>query len=127
VVLATGAQERVLLSSFNPFCLARARALAPSLPRALLFEQNAGFALRQGRAAPFLGVAAVHPEAVLATPAAVARFRRRGYSVACWTVDDPAQAHALFESGVAGIITNAPGAMRRRFEDRPQPQAAEAT
>ncbi len=117
VVLAAGAQERVLFSSFNPFCLARARALAPSLPRALLFEQDAGFALRQGRAAPLLGVAAVHPEAVLATREAVARFRRRGYSVACWTVDDPAQAQALFESGVAGIITNAPGAMRERFEE----------
>lgn len=108
-VRAAGAAERVLLSSFNPFCLLRARALAPGLPRALLFEQGAGFALRGGRTAPLLGVHAVHPEAVLATEARVSGFRLRGYAVACWTVDDPVEARALFARGVQGIITNAPG------------------
>src|SRR3954465_14702978 len=38
--------SRVLLSSFNPFCLLRARAEEPSLPRALLFERDGGFVFR---------------------------------------------------------------------------------
>ena len=40
LIRAAGAGERVLLSSFNPWCLLRARRLAPELPRALLFERD---------------------------------------------------------------------------------------
>jgi glycerophosphoryl diester phosphodiesterase len=65
--------------------------------------------------APLLGVAAVHPEHVLATPERVSRWRRRGYSVACWTVDDPERAARLHQSGVTGVITNRPGPMRSRW------------
>ena len=106
------AGERVLLSSFNPLCLARARALAPELPRALLFEAHQPLWLRSALSAPLLAPVALHPEAVLATPEAVSAFHARGYLVACWTVDDPAAARRLWESGVAGLITNVPGALR---------------
>lgn len=111
-----GAAERVLLSSFNPFCLLRARALSPELPRALLFERGAGFALRNGRPAPLLDLDAVHPEAILATEERMADFRRRGYAVACWTVDDAEEARTLFARGAAGLITNAPGDLLALFD-----------
>jgi glycerophosphoryl diester phosphodiesterase len=117
------AQDRVLLSSFNPFCLARARALAPGLPRALLFEEDAGFLLRGGKTAPLLGVQAVHPQASLATAAAIQSWRRRGYAVACWTVDDPAVAARLHREGAVGIITNAPGALLASFAPAARPEA----
>jgi glycerophosphoryl diester phosphodiesterase len=117
------AQDRVLLSSFNPFCLARARALAPGLPRALLFEEDAGFLLRGGKTAPLLGVQAVHPQASLATAAAIQSWRRRGYAVACWTVDDPAVATRLHREGAVGIITNAPGALLASFAPAARPEA----
>jgi glycerophosphoryl diester phosphodiesterase len=45
----------------------------------------------------------------------VARWRRRGYSVGCWTVDDPEAAARLFQSGVSGIITNRPDIIRARW------------
>jgi len=115
VVRAAAAEERVLLSSFNVACLWRARALAPRIPRALLFESEQRWPLRSGLFAPLLGVAAVHPENVLATPERVSRWRRRGYSVACWTVDDPEAAARLHQSGVTGVITNRPGPMRGRW------------
>src|SRR3954470_1271568 len=54
-VRRTASASRVLLSSFNPFCLLRARAQEPSLPRALLFERDASFLLRHGLSAPALG------------------------------------------------------------------------
>jgi glycerophosphoryl diester phosphodiesterase len=112
VVRAAAAEDRVLLSSFNAACLWRARALAPRIPRALLFESGQRWPLRSALFAPLLGVAAVHPEHVLATPGRVSRWRRRGYSVACWTVDDPEGAARLHRSGVTGVITNRPGPMR---------------
>ena len=106
------AGERVLLSSFNPLCLARARALAPELARALLFEVHQPPWLRSALSAPLLAPAALHPEASLATPEAVSAWRARGYLVACWTVDDAGLARRLWQSGVAGLITNVPGALR---------------
>lgn len=112
------ADERVLLSSFNPFCLRTARALAPRLPRALLFHQEQPLLLRRAALAPLLAPHALHPEAALATPGAVARWSRRGYTVSCWTVDDPASARALWKSGVTGIITNDPAAVLQACEPR---------
>jgi glycerophosphoryl diester phosphodiesterase len=115
VIRDAKAEDRVLLSSFNPLCLLRARLLAPRLPRALLFESQSSWPLRSGLSAPALGVTAMHPESILATPRRVARWRGRGYLVACWTVDDVEEAARLFASGVAGIITNRPSLLRHHF------------
>ncbi len=115
VVRAAGAEERVLLSSFNPLCLWRARLAAPRIPRALLFESEQRWAVRSAFAAPLVGACAMHPEHVLATPRRISRWGRRGYSVACWTVDEVEEAARLYRSGVSGIITNRPALMRQRW------------
>ena len=115
IVREARAQDRVLLSSFNPLCLLRALALAPRIPRALLFESEQHWALRSALSAPALAAAALHPEHVLATTARVRRWRRRGYAVACWTVDDAELAGRLFDSGASGLITNRPDRMRARW------------
>lgn len=115
VVRAARAEGRVVLSSFNPLCLLRARSLAPGIPRALLFETEQRWAVRSALAAPLVGACAMHPEHVLATPRRVSRWAHRGYSVACWTVDDVEEAARLYQSGVSGIITNRPALMRRRW------------
>jgi len=114
-VRESGAEERVLLSSFNPLCLARALVLAPQIPRALLFEQDSSFARRHALAAPLLGAVALHPEDVLASPSSVRAWRARGYLVAPWTVDDPIRARTLRDAGVTGIITNVPDVMRAQL------------
>jgi len=114
VVRAARAEDRVLFSSFNLACLWRARFLAPAIPRAVLFEAEQRWALRSALA-PALGACALHPEAVLATPARVSRWKRRGYAVGCWTVDDAAQAARLHESGVGAIFTNRPALMGARW------------
>jgi glycerophosphoryl diester phosphodiesterase len=112
VIREAKARDRVLLSSFNPLCLSTARALDPELPRAFLFEAGSQLPLPPEVTARLVGAQAVHPEARLATPRAVARWHRRGWVVACWTVDDPKQARRLVSSGVSGLITNRPGRMR---------------
>jgi glycerophosphoryl diester phosphodiesterase len=115
VIREARAQDRVLLSSFNLLCLLRARASAPGILRALLFASEQEWPQRSALAAPALAVAALHPEHVLATPDRVGRWRRRGYSVACWTVDDPDRAATLVESGVSGLISNRPAVLRARW------------
>ena len=111
----TKAEERVLLSSFNVLCLLRARARAPRLPRALLFERDAAFPFRHALSAPALGVVSLHPQDELATDPALAGWRRRGYGVVPWTVDDPVRGAALWRAGATGIITNVPDAMLAAF------------
>ena len=115
IVREARAQERVLLTSFNPLCLLRARLLAPGIPRALLFESEQEWWLRSALSAPALGLSALHPGQVLATPGRITRWRRRGYQLACWTVDDTEVAGRLYDAGVAGIITNRPDRMRARW------------
>ncbi|HEY5675188.1 MAG TPA: glycerophosphodiester phosphodiesterase family protein, partial [Myxococcales bacterium] len=115
IVREAGAGDRVLLSSFNPLCVLRARLRAPGIARALLFERDQRWVLRSGLSAPAVGAQALHPEHVLATPQRVARWRKRGYSVACWTVDDADAAARLYASGVGALITNRPSVLRARF------------
>jgi glycerophosphoryl diester phosphodiesterase len=88
VVREARAEERVLLSSFNPLCLRRARRLAPAIERALLFEPGGPWLLRSAASAPLLAPRALHPHSSLVTKASAARWLRRGYRLACWTVDD---------------------------------------
>ena len=115
VVRQARAEGRVLFSSFNPLCLWRARTFAPEVPRALLFERDSSFPLRHAFAAPLLSPVSLHPEDVLATPASIRSWRRRGYLVAPWTVDDPDRARSLLEAGATGIFTNVPDLMLARF------------
>ncbi len=114
LVRDTGSSERVLLSSFNPLCLARARALAPRLPRALLFEPDSSWPLRSAASAPLLDLAALHPHHSLCADAALARWRKR-YTVASWTVDPPELARDLWRRGVSGMITNRPAELLAAF------------
>lgn len=111
-VARAGAAERVLVSSFGPAAVWRWRALRPDVPCGLLFERPRPFRrpwpLRVNWLLPLLRPAAVHPEARLCTPAAVAGWRRRGYLVNVWTVDQPERIAALATMGVSGIITNQP-------------------
>jgi glycerophosphoryl diester phosphodiesterase len=118
VVREAKAEDWVLLSSFNPVCLLRAKLLAPELPRALLFEHDSAWPLRSALSASAVGASAVHPEGVLATEPRIRRFRRRGYRVAVWTVDEPEEGARLFRAGATGIITNRPGLMRSFFDER---------
>jgi glycerophosphoryl diester phosphodiesterase len=115
IVREARAEDRTLLSSFNPLCLLRAKRFAPDLPRALLFESGQSWPLRSASSAPLLSPKLLHPEDVLATPAAVSRWKKRGYLVGCWTVNDEDEAGRLWKSGVTGIITNRPAAMLARF------------
>ncbi|MBZ0238678.1 MAG: hypothetical protein K8M05_40585, partial [Deltaproteobacteria bacterium] len=89
------ADERVVVSSFDPAALWQLHAVAPHLPLAYLFEARLPRALRSAAAAMLVGASAVHPEHVLCTPAQVAAWRARGLAVNAWTVDDPARLRAL--------------------------------
>lgn len=107
------AGARILVSSFSPRAVWIWRQRAPGIKAALLCEQRSPLPWRRAWALPWLRPFAVHPESTLCTPGAVARWRRRGYRVNSWTVDDGAELKRLAALGVDGIITNHPARSRR--------------
>ena len=108
IVERTGTGPRVLVSSFNPWAVAAWMKRAPAVPAGLLFEAGSPLPLRRAWAAALLRPYGLHPELVLAEPARVAAWRRRGYFVAVWTVDAAADLRACRDMGVDAIITNHP-------------------
>ena len=97
--------DRVWFSSFKPYALYRARALAPEIPCGLLYGPlNLGTLLLR----PFTPHEALHPYKDLLTERFVRRAHQRGLRVFTWTLDDPAVARKFASWDVDGIITNEP-------------------
>ena len=110
IVAQSGAD--VLLSSFDPYLLSLAAALARSIPRALLVHrgQRAWADALQWAVRPPV-VQALHLERTQTDPRAVARHLALGLRLGVWTVNDPAEAIDLVRLGVETIITDTPGTL----------------
>ena len=116
IVGRAGAADRVLVSSFSPGVVWLWQRLRPDVPCGLLCERPRPFRrpwpFRMDGLLPLLRPAAVHPEQALCSAAAVRGWRRRGYAVNVWTVDEPGRLQVLAALGVSGIITNQPARAR---------------
>jgi glycerophosphoryl diester phosphodiesterase len=122
VIARADAAGRVVVSSFDWRLLLAFRLAAPHVPVGLLFEAGRRWRLRLWAALRLLGPSAVHPDRRLVTEARARRWRARGVAVNVWTVDDPAEAHALARLGAAAIITNAPARIREALRAGGPPQ-----
>jgi glycerophosphoryl diester phosphodiesterase len=112
--------NRVLLSSFNPLSLRRAKKVAPHIPVGLLYSPSLPLPLRRAWLAPLAPHEARHPEHTMVDAHYVAWARRRGYRVNAWTVDDPDEMRRLIGLGVDGIITNVPDVLRGVLKTTPK-------
>jgi glycerophosphoryl diester phosphodiesterase len=112
LVRAKKLEPRVLVSSFNGFCLRRFGAAYPDVRRGYLLDPDRSFWLHGRLLAPLLSNHSVHPHESKCTVEHVARWRARGLKVASWTVDSAARASELQALGVDYLITNQPSAMR---------------
>ena len=94
-----------LLSSFSESALLAAAGEAPRLPRGLLVEQvPEDWRARCQR----VGAVALHANHAALDAGIVADVRAAGLWLACYTVNDPARAAALFAWGVDCVITDHP-------------------
>jgi glycerophosphoryl diester phosphodiesterase len=102
------ARTPVVVSCFDPAMLAWFALYAPFVRRGLLLSTKHRWvhALARG------WVDSVHPDRRLVSASAVARWRDRGLAVHTWTVNDPAEARALVEAGVDGVMTDDPATLR---------------
>jgi len=113
VIDAVGFRGVVLLSSFNPASIARARASEPDVPTGLLtgFTTDARAALafaaseRHPWVLPFIGMLRA------AADGYVDEVHAAGLRLGTWLTDDPSEALALFRAGVDAVATNDPAAV----------------
>jgi glycerophosphoryl diester phosphodiesterase len=104
-------QDLLLVSSFNPFSVRRARrAFTRSVPVALIRAPGLlqfSYLLASGEVD--------NPHHSLVDQKYMAWAKARGYRVFPWTVDDVQEAVRLKDLGVHGIITNKPQALREQL------------
>jgi glycerophosphoryl diester phosphodiesterase len=104
------AEERVVLSSFNPFSLIRAKSFAPEVARALLVteerEAKNFWFLRQMRLLPVCGAQFLHWDQRMTTEARVQEFKKRGFKISVYTVNERERADELFGWGVDSLISD---------------------
>lgn len=128
--------DRTIVSSFNPFALAKMRRLDPAVTLGLLYlpklprRRPARAARARGNplsipfrqllfhfasswVARWLAPEALHPHHQSVDAALVSDARRRARQVNAWTVNDVAEARRLARLGVNGIITDRPDLMRQ--------------
>jgi glycerophosphoryl diester phosphodiesterase len=110
-VRAHSMADQVVISSFNPFALRRAKQAGPEIECALLLANDLPGWMRWGVTRRYSRADGLHPDFVMADETYVARARKHGLPVRVWTVDDEARMRRLIALGVDAIITNVPDAL----------------
>jgi glycerophosphoryl diester phosphodiesterase len=107
-------EDKVIISSFNPFSLKRFREYrSPRTPAALLRDKGwvrFSYILNYGGDGD-------HPHYSLVNETYIQWANKRAYKIIPWTVDDPNEAIRLKGLGVHGIITNKPDLIRSALMD----------
>lgn len=107
-----GIHDRILLSSFSPLSLMRAKKINPRLRRGLLYDPSEPIYLRRAWLRLLASPQAMHPEHGMINPGFMKWAQRKKLGVVTWTVDDPLEAQRLTALGVNALITNKPDVIR---------------
>lgn len=105
MVQSFGLEDRVILSSFNHSSIDRLKKLAPSLERALLFEELPGNILQVLAGKQEKGF---HPKARTLNDELCRQARELGYKVRPWTANQEKEIRRLIDMEVHAIITDFP-------------------
>lgn len=111
-VIESGAESRVLFSSFNPFSLGRMAKLLPDVPRALLVTQENDpknrWYLRRMLLAWVAKPHMLNLDKEMYDARLAAHLKARGIRVAIWTVNDAVAARNCLALGAESIISDQP-------------------
>jgi glycerophosphoryl diester phosphodiesterase len=105
------AQKAIVVSSFNPFCLAAFRQLCPRIPLAAIWsaDSDVPLLLRRGLGRLLANCDYVKPVHTQVNTRSFSRMTlRESRPIVPWVIDDPALARRMLELGCRGIITNRP-------------------
>lgn len=105
--------DKLLISSFDPAILVRAKQVDPACKTGFLYSPDRTITYYKMLFsfvdyAKEIGADALHPHFSLVYPNYVKRLHNAGIQVNPWTVDNPDYVRRMIEYGVDGIITNVP-------------------
>ncbi|MEM4035479.1 MAG: glycerophosphodiester phosphodiesterase [Fervidicoccaceae archaeon] len=104
VIKRLGAEKWTALISFAPEALERARILAPSIPRGLIYAKP----LEAVRVCRAVGCEILLPRYNLVSPRMVSFAKKMRLKVVAWTVNSAELALKLYDAGVDGMATDDP-------------------
>jgi glycerophosphoryl diester phosphodiesterase len=110
-VRAHGMADQVVISSFNPFELRKAKLAGPEIECALLVAHDLPGWMRWGVTRRYSRAEGIHPEAVMVDAAYACWARNARLPLRVWTVDDEAEMRRLLALGVDAVITDLPDRM----------------
>ena len=103
-------EDRVLISSFNPYAVRGIKKMSPQIPTAVIYaiRPQIPFFLRRGG-----GKYIAHPDILKPDKAQVTkRVTGRNYGFITWVVDEKKEAERLLALGVSGIVSNQPEVLK---------------
>lgn len=112
-VRAHGIADQVVISSFNPLALRRAKKAGPEIECALLTAPDLPGWMHGRLTLWFSRMEGIHPEHPMVNEAYMAWARRRKLPVRPWTVNEEADMRRLIALGVDALITDVPDVARR--------------
>ncbi len=112
-----GLQDRVLLSSFNPFSLMRAYRINPKIKRGLLWATDLPFYLRWLWFKSLTHRDMFHPQWDATTPQMVQKEHALGHLVNVWTCNEPEGMRKMLALGVDAIMTDYPDRLRQVLDE----------
>jgi glycerophosphoryl diester phosphodiesterase len=114
LVRSYGLDNRVLLSSFNPWALIAARRIEASIPRALLVHPRAPKVVRL-ILRKLIDHAVYHPHESMVSKSMISNANKSKKCINVWTVNERSRMVELVRLGVDGIITDFPDIARDVF------------
>lgn len=109
--------REVIVSSFNPLMLSKFKDISPETPVACLFETHTLYddwsSIMESCKAEY-----IHPQNEGLTKQIVENFKKHGYKINVWTVNDLARANQLFNWGVDGVFTDISDRFPSRYKEK---------
>ncbi len=106
-------QDRVILSSFNPFALNRARRINPRIKRGYLWATNLPLLLRWRLLRRLAHEDMFHPQWDATTAQMVKRAHAQHHLLNVWTTNEPDDMRRMMALGVDAIMTDYPDRLRQ--------------
>ena len=111
-VRARAMADQVVISSFNPLALRRAKKAGPEIECALLTAPDLPGWMRAGLTFSYSRADAVHPEFPMVDEAYMTWAAKRKMPVRPWTVNEVADMQRMIALGVDSIITDVPDVLK---------------
>ena len=108
-------KDKIFMSSFNHYSIARMKALCPDLECGLL---TSSWLYHAGQYTSMCGVECYHPEFISLSEEVVEEIHANGIKVNAWTINEEEDIRKMIGLGIDGIISNYPDRVAKIMQEK---------